>query len=262
MARPSGALSPPPEVSTRPVPAEVCLSTASGIRVIRFLPVSATYRLPLRPTPSPVGPTTNAEGSVRSEKPEPTLVTLRIAGGFPRPNARSSRRTVPRCTTAPCAATVPFSTLATKSAADRLAATTVASHGPLMPWPRKIFRTLPLSSRTNRHPGDDVAAWPFIDGRFPTMTQPCTRTRAVVSPTPPGHRPGSDFCVMCANTLRCPPGLIWTIVEPVPCRFLELLKLLTRMSPMCRRPRLRGTTTTPYGLTSPLRGTVEAILLV
>src|SRR5262249_62090466 len=115
---------------------------------------------------------------------------------------------------------------------------------------------------TTRHPADAVAAWPFFDGKFPTMTQPCTSTRPVVRPPPPGHRPFRAPLVMCANTLRCPRGLIWTIVEPVPCRFLELLKLLTRMFARCSRPWLLGTTTTPYGLTSPLPGTVDATLLV
>src|SRR5215813_6616057 len=125
-----------------------------------------------------------------------------------------------------------------------------------------IFRTLPLLSRTSRQPGAEVAAWPFFDGRLPTMTQPCTSTSAVVSPTPPVQRPGSEALVMWANDIRCPLGLISTIVDPVPCRFLELLKLLTRISPLCRRPWLRWTTTTPYGLTSPLCGTVDATLLV
>ncbi len=145
-----------------------------------------------------------------------------------------SLSTVPRRTTLPFAATVPFSTLATNSAADRPWVIAVASHGPLMPCPLKIFLTVPLLSMTNRHPGDDVAAWPFFDGRLPTMTQPCTRTRAVVRPTPPGQRPGSEALVMCVKTVRCPLGLISTIVDPVPCRFLELLKLLTRMSPRCK----------------------------
>ena len=36
-----------------------------------------------------------------------------------------------------------------------------------------------------------------------------------------------------------------TIVEPVPCVFALLLKLLTRTSPACRRPVLCGTTATP-----------------
>jgi hypothetical protein len=36
---------------------------------------------------------------------------------------------------------------------------------------------------------------------------------------------------MWAKTDRLPPGEIWTIVVPVPWKFLLLLKLLTRMSP-------------------------------
>src|SRR5580692_220674 len=47
------------------------------------------------------------------------------------------------------------------------------------------------------------------------------------------------------------------MVVPVPCRFITLLKLLIRNSPSIRFPLLSGTRATPYGLTSPLDGTVE-----
>src|SRR5580700_10369613 len=81
------------------------------------------------------------------------------------------------------------------------------------------------------------------------MTHPLLRTaRAVVKPRPPGHGPGK----------RLPSGAICTIVVPVPCRFALLLKLLIRMLPLIRDPVLRGTRAMPYGLTSPLAGTVEA----
>src|SRR5579871_5220008 len=52
------------------------------------------------------------------------------------------------------------------------------------------------------------------------------------------------------------------IVVPVPCRFWLLLKFDTRMSPGCSTPSeamVRGVKTTPYGLTSPLLGTVETV---
>ena len=60
-----------------------------------------------------------------------------------------------------------------------------------------------------------------------------------------------------ANRWRDPEGLSWTIVVPVPWRLALSLKLLTRMSPLTRRPIERGTTATPYGLMSPLPGMVE-----
>ncbi len=62
---------------------------------------------------------------------------------------------------------------------------------------------------------------------------------------------------MCANTDRPPSGVICTIVVPVPWKFDEALKLLTSTSPATRRPRFSFTTAMPYGLTSPLCGTVD-----
>src|SRR5580693_10122885 len=49
------------------------------------------------------------------------------------------------------------------------------------------------------------------------------------------------------------------MVVPVPWTLAWSLKLLTRVSPATRRPVDAGTTATPYGFTSPLAGTVEAI---
>src|ERR1035441_2050395 len=52
------------------------------------------------------------------------------------------------------------------------------------------------------------------------------------------------------------------MVVPVPCRFCELLKFDTRMSPaLIPRPgsMFFGTMTTPYGLTSPFDGTVDTV---
>jgi hypothetical protein len=39
---------------------------------------------------------------------------------------------------------------------------------------------------------------------------------AVVSPTPPGHGPGSVLALIEANSDSFPPGLSSTIVVPVP----------------------------------------------
>ena len=49
------------------------------------------------------------------------------------------------------------------------------------------------------------------------------------------------------------------MVVPVPCTLDLVLKLLTRVSPLTRWPVVCGTTVIPYGLTSPLAGTVLAI---
>ena len=104
---------------------------------------------------------------------------------------------------------------------------------------------------------------PLADGVLPTTTHPPRSTaRAVVSPTPPGHDPVRSDLVICANRVWWPPGEISTIVVPVPWRLAALLKLLTSTSPRCSRPRLAWTTATPYGLTSPLAGTVEAMFLI
>ena len=107
-----------------------------------------------------------------------------------------------------------------------------------------------------------VAAIPFAVGRLPTTTQPPGSTvSAVVRPIPPGHGPGRWLGRILANTLSLPPGVIWTMVRPVPCRFFLLLKLLMSTLPRCRSPWVCWMTTVPYGLTSPLPGTVEAIVL-
>src|SRR5580704_13140493 len=120
-----------------------------------------------------------------------------------------------------------------------------------------VFLTLPHWSRTIRQPGPEMT--PFCVGSEPTITQPLrSATRAVVRPTPPGQL----LSLMPANSETLPCGLTSTIVVPVPCTFALLLKLLTSTSPRYRRPVLCGTTATPYGLTSPLAGTVDAMTLV
>ncbi len=99
-------------------------------------------------------------------------------------------------------------------------------------------------------------------GRLPTTTQPPRRiSSAVVRPTPPGQGPGSLDALILANTLSFPDGETWTIVVPVPCRFLALLKLLIRTLPLTSEPWLLVTSAVPYGLTSPLAGTVEPIVV-
>src|ERR1700677_1953969 len=88
---------------------------------------------------------------------------------------------------------------------------------------------------------------------------------AVVSPTPPGHGPGSVLAFTVANSEVFPAGLICTIVVPVPCPLSFApslaLKLLISSWPAWSLPTLVGTVTIPYGLISPLAGTVEATLL-
>src|SRR5215471_4688859 len=260
MIRPSGVLSLPPEVTTEPVPALWLRNTAFLIRVIRFEALSATKRVPRALRPTPVGPTTSAAGSVLSANPEPITV-WRISSGGLLPRSFSTRRsTVPLWTTFGLAATVPLRTLVTNSAATEPLLMAVMSQGPLMPWPDRVSTGWPQLLTTIRHPAFAVADMPFVVGRLPTTTQPPGRmSSAVVRPTPPGHGPGRLDFLMCANTVRWPPGVICTIVVPVPCKFLELLKLLTRTLPWRSLPSLWRTTATPYGLTSPLCGTVEAI---
>src|SRR5215469_8689658 len=120
------------------------------------------------------------------------------------------------------------------------------SQGPLIPLPEIVFRTLPQWSRMIRQPALAVGDMPFLVGRLPTTTQPsCRMLSAVVSPTPPGQELGRLDWVMVANTLTFPAGETWTIVVPVPCRFLELLKLLTRMLPLTSEPVLWPITATP-----------------
>src|SRR5579863_9906132 len=114
-----------------------------------------------------------------------------------------------------------------------------------------------------RHPGCAVADVPSLVGRLPTITQPCSSTTsAVVSPTPPGQGPGSVGALRVANRLTWPSGASSTMVVPVPCRFVESLKLLIRMWPARRLPTVRLTCAMPYGLTSPFPGTVEAMVLI
>src|SRR5580700_4151023 len=98
-----------------------------------------------------------------------------------------------------------------------------------------VFLTLPHWSRTIRQPGPEMAL--FTVGSEPTITQPLrSTTRAVVRPTPPGQ----ELSLIPANSDILPCGLTCTMVVPVLC----------------------GTTATPYGLISPLAGTVEAMILV
>ena len=133
------------------------------------------------------------------------------------------------------------------------------SQGPLIEPPENVSTGFPRLFSTIRHPARAVADKPSVVGRLPTTTQPRRSTpSAVVSPTPPGQRPGRFIASIRANTVRAPPGLIWTMVVPVPCRFDLALKLDTSTSPAISRPVVRRTTATPYGLTSPLAGTVDA----
>jgi hypothetical protein len=136
--------------------------------------------------------------------------------------------------------------LVTNTTADAPASSAVASHGPLMPCPAMVSRTMPWLSSTIRQSALAVAACPLVDGVDPTMTQPARNaTSAVSSPIPPGQGPGSIAGVMCARSVRCPPGEICTMVLPVPCRLALLLKLLTRTLPTCSRPVLRVITAVP-----------------
>src|SRR6202035_2482150 len=101
-----------------------------------------------------------------------------------------------------------------------------------------------------------------VVGKLPTITQPERNTAsAVVRPTPPGQEPGSSAAVISAKRLTAPLGATSTIVVPVPWALEELLKLLTSTWPSVRFPIEWGTLATPYGLTSPLPGTVDTMVM-
>src|SRR5579871_5859529 len=121
----------------------------------------------------------------------------------------------------------------------------------------------PKLSRTSSEPWS-TPTWPGSmhmpvgDGRLPTSTNPCRNTaRAVVSPSPGGGSIGPWKKSDCS-----PPGVILTIVLPVPCVLPLLLKLETRMSPGESGPPFGnpgGTKATPYGFISEIAGTVEIL---
>src|SRR5579871_176911 len=100
---------------------------------------------------------------------------------------------------------------------------------------------------------------PSIVGRLPTRTKPRLSTpKAVVRPRSPGvDEPWK-------KSVCLPVGERSTMVVPLPCKFPPatlLLKFETRMSPGWSGPpsgNPLGTKATPYGLRSPLAGTVEA----
>ena len=79
------------------------------------------------------------------------------------------------------------------------------SHGPLIGPPAIVSTTFPWLLSTSRHPALAVFDTPFEVGRLPTITNPLRVTAsAVVSPTPPGHGPGSAFGLIWANSGASP----------------------------------------------------------
>jgi hypothetical protein len=95
-------------------------------------------------------------------------------------------------------------------------------------------------------------------GMLPTTTQPPGRIASPVErPTPPGQRSLAGSEESFANSVSFPLGESSTRV--VPCTLALSLKLLTRVSPLTSLPEPVGTTSIPYGLTSPFDGTVEPI---
>src|ERR1035441_9637936 len=155
---------------------------------------------------------------------------------------RNSRTTVPWCTVAPLAATVPFSTLVTNSPAVQPKSAAVMSQGPLMPGPVNVSRTWPHWSSTIRQPDPDTL--PFLVGSEPTITQPLRSTdRAVVRPTPPGQP--ARWRLRRGDCDTWPDGVTWAIGVPVPCTLALSLMLLIRTLPPHRSPGLRGPTAIP-----------------
>ena len=157
---------------------------------------------------------------------------------------------------------LPPRALETNTCADVAVDVTARSQGPTMFLFVMVSTAAPWSFSTIRHPaGSRPGSAPLlVVGRLPTTTQPPGRMpSAVVRPTPPGQAIPAGSLATSANRLVCPAGDTWTMVVPVPWTLALSLKLLTRMLPAVSRPAEAGTTATPYGFTSPLAGTVEAI---
>ncbi len=240
---PSGSLSAPPlETVWPPPPTALVRVSAPGTAAIRLPLESATYRTPPAPRPTPVGPTISAFGSVCSAKPVAITVFEVTLGTPPGVMLSASRTTVPRWTTLPLAATVPLSTFVTNRVAWLPWSTAVMSHGPLMSAAVYVATTRPRASSTVSAPARAALDFPPGAGRLPTTTNPSrSATSAVVKPTA-----GVDVGLgTTANTRAAPEGDTSTMLDPVPCSFLALLKLLTRTSPLISLPSLRPTTATP-----------------
>ena len=139
--RPSGPLSWWPTETVKPRPALKPRKIASGMPATRFASVSATYRVPFGPRPTPVGPMTRAEEFSVSGKPDPIVVLNWIHGRPDRGIWTTRRSTVPPKTVPPFAATVPFRTLVTNRTAWLPRSREAMSQGPLMPWPANVSRT-------------------------------------------------------------------------------------------------------------------------
>src|SRR3984957_14737361 len=203
IASPGGPLSLPPDVTVAPGPALPDRTSACATAVIVLFCVFAMYSQSRRPSPTPVGPSTNADAFCCSARPDATLVVATHWGARPRRSTRVRRRTVPWWTTDMVCWTPPFSTLVTNRWAIRPCSAMVESHGPLIPCPRNVSAILPLRLSTIRQPALALAAIPLLDGVLPTTTQPPLSTsRAVGRPTPPGHRPATCRLKMCANCVR------------------------------------------------------------
>src|SRR5260370_36669019 len=152
-------------------------------------------------------------------------------------------------------ATVPLSTFETNTVTFGVLACspiTVISHGPS----RSVASFSSLTSRpsgliTNSDPDDGMVV-PFVVGRLPTSTKPFLSTAsAVVRPR---------FCPW-KKVTGLPSVTSLTMVVPVPCLFDGALKLDTRTSPgisVVEGGTPLGTKAMPYGLRSPLVGTVAA----
>src|ERR1700728_1676248 len=111
----------------------------------------------------------------------------------------------------------PLSALLTNSMVLEPWLLAVESQGPWMFLLAIVSTALPSLSSTIRQPYFAVAVLPFVVGRVPPTTTPPRRMfNGRVSPTPPGHGPGSVLAFTVANREVFPAGLICTIVVPVP----------------------------------------------
>src|SRR5437879_5609213 len=181
--------------------------------VMRLTSVSARYRVPLDASATPVGPIASAVGESTHGIPSAITCSLRTFGACSAPDSSTIRTTVELLIVWTPLAAPPLSTMLTNIVVLEPSLTAVEPHGPWMLALAIVFTTLPLLSSTIRQPYLAVADLPLVVGRLPTTTNPPGRMfSAFVSPTPPGHAPGSVFASSAANGESLPEGVICTIV--------------------------------------------------
>ena len=143
---------------------------------------------------------------------------------------------------------------------------TVMAQGPLSRFGSEMVWTrFPDLSSTRIEPcGFGLVEVPTVVcglfGTLPTSTNPLFKTASPMSRPRLAPWVEKRVCVAFGIPFDVPFGAILTMVVPVPCVLVLLLKLETRMSPGVSRPpdgNPLGTNATPYGFRSPFAGMVE-----